>query len=70
MDLLKPRAFSVKSDAMTLLCQAVGSGTYLVLSAGLGERNVPAANKWGALLAGLIGSMTAARVRSSPNPDV
>ncbi len=56
--------------AMTLLCQAVGIGTHLVLSAGLAERNVPTADKWGALLATLVGSMTTARARSPRDPDV
>ena len=55
--------------ALALLFQAVGIGTHLVLSAGLEESHVPAADKWSALLTRLIGSITAAVARPSPHPD-
>ena len=55
---------------LALLCQAVEIGTRLVLSVGLDESYVPAADNWDALLAGMIGCITPAEPRSSPRPDV
>ena len=46
------------TTALALLCQAVGIGTHLVLSAGLDESHVPAADNWDALVAKVIGGIT------------
>ena len=58
------------TTALALLCQAVGIGTHLVLSAGLDESHVPAADNWDALVAKAIGGITTAEARPSPHPDV
>ena len=55
--------------ALALLCQAVGIGTHLVLSAGPDKSHVPSADKWDALVAKLIGCTTTAEARPSPHPD-
>ena len=60
----------IDTTALALLCQTVGIGTHLVLAAGLDKSHVPATDKWDALLAGLIGSITTAKPRPSPHPDV
>ena len=61
---------AIDTNAITLLCQAVAIGTHLVLSAGLEERNVPAADKWDALLARLVGTITTEGTRPTPHPDI
>ena len=60
----------IDTTAFALLCQAVGIGTHLVLSAGLDESHVPAAEKWDDLLAAAIGCLTTTEPRSSPPPAV
>ena len=45
---------AIDTAALALLFQAVGIGAHLVLSAGLDESHVPAADSWDALLAELI----------------
>ena len=57
------------TTALALLCQAVGIGTHLVLSAGLDKSHVPAADNWDALVVKLIGCITAAEARSEPHSD-
>ena len=61
---------AIDTNAITLLCQAVAIGTHLVLSAGLEERNVPAADKWDALLATLVGTIRTEGTRPTPHPDI
>ena len=48
--------------ALTMLVQAVGIGTHLILSAGLADRHVPSEENWVALLHALIGTVR------PPNP--
>ena len=58
------------ATALALLCQAVGIGTHLVLTAGLDESHVPAADNWDTLVAKLIGCTTTTEARPAPHPDV
>ena len=44
----------ISTAAVTLLCQAIGLGSHLLLSAGLDERHVPTEVEWGSLLWTLI----------------
>ena len=43
--------------ALTLLCQAIGIGTHLLLAAGLADRYIPSEQGWLALFAKLLGSV-------------
>ena len=57
------------TTALALLCQAVGIGTHLVLSAGLDKSHVPSVDKWDALVVKLIGCITTAEARPASHPD-
>ena len=46
----------LSTAAISLMCQAVGIGVHLVLSAGLDEHRVPSADDWNELIAGMVGS--------------
>ena len=58
------------TTALALLCQAVGIGNHLVLSAGLDKSHVPAEDNRDALVAKLIGCITTTEARPAPHPDV
>ena len=60
----------IDTTALALPCQTIGIGTHLMLAAGLDNSHIPATHKWDALLAGLIGSITTAKLGPSPHPDV
>ena len=47
----------LSTAAMSLLCQAVGIGTHLLLSAGLDDRHVPSEEEWNALITRLINAV-------------
>ena len=57
------------TTALALLCQAVGIGIHLVLSAGLDKSHVPSEDNWDALVVKLIGGITTAEPRPAPHPD-
>ena len=46
----------LSTAAISLMCQAVGIGVHLVMSAGLDEHRVPSADDWNELIAGMVGS--------------
>ena len=46
----------LSTAAMSLMCQAIGIGVHLVMSAGLDEDRVPSADDWNELNSRLIGS--------------
>ena len=41
--------------AVTLLCQAIGIGTHLLISAGLDDRHIPSQQEWASLLTKVVG---------------
>ncbi|MDE0188513.1 MAG: TetR/AcrR family transcriptional regulator [bacterium] len=45
------------TTAITLLCQAIGIGTHLLLAAGLADRYIPSEQDWLALFVKMIGSV-------------
>ena len=48
----------LSTAAVSLLCQAIGIGTHLLISAGLDERRIPTADEWDALLWRLISGVS------------
>ena len=46
----------LRAVALTLLCQAIGIGTHLLMSAGRDDRHVPPEHEWTALLVTLVGT--------------
>lgn len=44
----------LSTAAVTLLCQAIGIGTHLLISAGLDDRHIPSEHEWAALLARVV----------------
>ena len=47
----------ISTAAISLLCQAVGLGTDLLLTAGLEERNLPTEDEWNTLITRLISAL-------------
>jgi len=50
-----PHNAELSTVAVTLLCQAIGIGTHLLISAGLDDRHIPAEEEWIELLRQVIG---------------
>ena len=50
-----PHNAELSTVAVTLLCQAIGIGTHLLISAGLDDRHIPAEEEWTELLRQVIG---------------
>ena len=52
---------SLSTDAIVLLCQALGLGTHLALSVGSRGRPAPTADEWNSLIMRIIGAVAAPR---------
>ena len=52
---------SLSTEAMVLLCQALGLGTHLAISVGSRGRPAPTADEWNALIMRIIGAVAAPR---------
>ena len=52
---------SLSTEAMVLLCQALGLGTHLASSVGSRSRTMPTEHEWNALIARIIGAVAAPR---------
>ena len=50
-----PHDPELSTVAVTLLCQAIGIGTHLLISAGLDDRHIPTEEEWTKLLSQVIG---------------
>ncbi len=50
-----PHNAELSTVAVTLLCQAIGIGTHLLISAGLDDRHIPTEEEWTELLRQVIG---------------